>query len=108
MEDSGKTTYVCLFDLPPYDTKVARALRRYADQYDPAGVAALLNEAIGLLPALAREGARRPYAKEDFEHWADSIGPDAGYKPSEQTMQELCDMLIPVYCIPHGTGMNPM
>lgn len=87
MEASG--TYLCLFDLPPYDHKVAPALRRYAHQFDPSGVTALLHEAAPLEPG----------REDDFKHWADSVGPDAGYKPSEQTIRDLCDMLIPVFCV---------
>ena len=84
------STFICLFDLPSYDTKVAPALRRYTHDLDPSGVVALLHEA-----------ARKPgHAEEDLKHWADAIAPDAGYKPSEQTIHSLCDMLLPAFCIP--------
>ncbi len=101
-------TYICLFDLPPYDRMVAPALRQYAREFDPRGVVELLREVRGLLPELRKEAERPLPAQDDCEHWIDSIGPDAGYKPSEQTMRELCGLLIQPLCVPHGTGCNPM
>lgn len=86
--------YICIFDLKPYDERVAPALRAYLREYRPAAVVALLREAGG------EDG--------DFKHWADAIEPDAGYKPSDQTVRELCRMLLPAFCVPRGLGFNPM
>jgi hypothetical protein len=102
------STYICLFDLRPYDQRVAPALRLYARQYDPKAVVALLRDVIGLLPVLRREPERMLLGDEDYQHWIDSLQPDAGNKPSEQTMREVADMLIPPLCVPHGLGLNPM
>jgi hypothetical protein len=101
-------TYLCLFDLPPYDTRVAPALRQYRDKYDPALVVALMREIEGLLPALHKDNRARLPDDDDCKHWIDSLGPDAGYKPSEQTMRELAAMLIECLCVPHGLGFNPI
>ena len=68
----------------------------------------LLREVIRLLPVLRREPQRILLGDEDYQHWIVSLEPDAGYKPSEQTMREVADMLIPPLCIPHGLGLNPM
>ena len=100
--------YICLFDLRPYDQRVAPALRRYIREYDPKPVVALLHEVRQLLPELKREPERPLPGAEDCEHWIDSILPDAGYKPSEQTVRELCALLVQPLCVPHGTGFNPM
>ncbi|MES1262496.1 MAG: hypothetical protein ABUS49_12245 [Acidobacteriota bacterium] len=101
-------TYICLFDLRPYDQSVAPALRRYTREYDPKGVVALLREVQELLPQLKVETERPLPGPEDCEHWIDSIAPDAGYKPSEQTVRELSDMLVQPLCVPHGLGFDPM
>lgn len=84
-------TFVCLFDLKPYDARVAPALRQYTRQFDPAGIVTLLEQLPG-----------------DHKHWIDSIGPDKGYKPSEQTVRELCDIIIPGACLPREANLNPM
>ena len=84
-------TYVCLFDLKAYDDRVAPAMRRYVREFDPAGVVALLEKLEG-----------------DYKHWIDSIGPDKGFKPTERTVQELCDILIPAVCLPKEPGLRPM
>lgn len=89
-------TYVCLFDLKAYDEIVAPALRQYTRDFDPAGVVAVLER-------LAAKDA-----SGDFKHWIDSIRPDKGYKPSEQTVRELCEMVIPNVCLPREPGLNPM
>jgi hypothetical protein len=101
-------TYICLFDLQPYDLRVAPALRLYEQKYDPKAVVALLQEVQKLLPELKRETERPLPGTEDCEHWIVSIEPDAGYKPSEQTIRELCGLLIQPLCVPHGGGFNPM
>ena len=101
-------TYLCLFDLPPYDTRVAPALRLYSSKYDPARVVALMREIETLLPALHKDNRSRLPDDDDCKHWIDSLGPDAGYKPSEQTMRELSAMLIECLCVPHGLGFNPI
>ena len=103
-----KTTYICLFDLRPYDQRVAPALRAYARKYDPKPVVALLHQVVELVPVLSKEPGRILLGAEDYQHWIDSLEPDAGYKPSEQTMREVADMLIPPLCVPHGLGLNPM
>jgi hypothetical protein len=100
--------FVCLFDLRPYDQRVAPALRRYARDYDPKGVVELLREVQALLPELKEETERPLPGAEDCEHWIDSITPDAGYKPSEQTLRELSALVVQPLCVPHGTGFNPM
>lgn len=101
-------TYICLFDLPPYDERVAPALRKYVREFDPKAVVELLRDVRALLPVLQKETERPLPNQDDCEHWIDSIGPDAGYKPSEQTVRELCGLLIQPLCVPHGTGCNPM
>lgn len=101
-------TYICLFDLQPYDLRVAPALRQYVQKYDPKAVVTLLQEVQKLLPELKRETERPLPGAEDCEHWIVSIEPDAGYKPSEQTVRELCNLLIQPLCVPHGGGFNPM
>ena len=83
--------YICLFDLRAYDDRVAPAMRQYAREFEPAGVVALLKRVDG-----------------DHKHWIDAIGPDKGYKPSAQTVQELCNILIPEVCLPREPGLNPM
>jgi hypothetical protein len=90
-------TYICLFDLPAYDKRVAPALRRYQTQYDPAVVVALLRDISKTLPG-----------QDDCQHWIDAIEPDAGHKPSDQTIHELAGMLIQNVCFPHGLGVSPM
>jgi hypothetical protein len=89
-------TYVCLFDLKAYDETVAPAMRLYAQKFDPSAVVTILEK-------LAK---REPNG--DFKHWIDSIRPDAGYKPTPQTVQELCEILIPGTCLPREAGLNPM
>jgi hypothetical protein len=71
-------------------------MRLYTEKYDPEMV-------VKVLETLA---AREP--EGDFKHWIDSIRPDKGYKPSPQTVQELCDMLIPGMCLAREAGLNPM
>jgi len=83
-------TYLCLFDLHAYDERVAPALRLYAHDYQPKAVVALLEDVI----------RRAPPGIEDYEHWKVSIEPDAGNKPSEQTLRELTGMLIRQFCLP--------
>jgi hypothetical protein len=100
--------FICLFDLPPYDRNVAPALRRYARDYDPEPVVALLHEIMQLLPTLRQDTGRVVLDRQDYEHWIDSIAPDAGHKPSEQTVRELSDMVVQQLCIPHGLGLNGM
>ncbi len=93
-------TLICLFDLRAYDERAAPALRAYSHDFNPALVVELL-----------RELAKHPSSTEngdDFQHWIDSIGPDAGYKPSEQTMAEICAMVIPGICVPKLPGLDPM
>lgn len=89
-------TYICLFNLKAYDDVVAPALRLYTLKFDPAGVVSLL------------EGLAAKEPEGEFKHWIDSIRPDAGYKPSPQTVQELCEMIIPPLCLPQEKGLNPM
>jgi hypothetical protein len=89
-------TYICLFDLKAYDEIVAPAMRLYTEKYDPEMV----------VQVLERLADREP--EGDFKHWIDSIRPDKGYKPSPQTVQELCEMLIPGMCLPREPGLNPM
>src|SRR3954453_9441509 len=84
-------TYVCLFDLKAYDERLAPAMRRYVQEFDPAGVVSLLEK-----------------LKGDYKHWIDSIGPDKGNKPTGQTVQELCNILIPPICLPREQGINPL
>lgn len=83
--------YICLFDLNAYDKRVAPALRKYQNQYDPSGVVTQLRDIAGRPSTLA---------KDDCQHWIDAIAPDAGYKPSPDTLHELADMLIRNLCIP--------
>lgn len=101
-------TYICLFDLRPYDAEVAPALREYTHTYDPKGVVSLLGKVREMLPELKLETARPLLAQEDYEHWIDSIGPDAGYKPSAATVKDLCELLIQPLCIPRVKGFSPM
>jgi hypothetical protein len=101
-------TYLCLFDLPPYDTRVAPALRLYLNRYDPSAVVTLMRDIAQILPALHKDHRARVPDDDDCKHWIDSLGPDAGYKPSQQTMRELAAMLIECLCIPHGLGFNPL
>jgi hypothetical protein len=103
-----KHTWICLFDLAAYDTRAAPALRAYAHRYDPAGVVELLREIMRILPDLRREPERPLLDLEEYEHWIDSLAPDAGNKPSDQTMREVADMIIQPLCIPHGTGLHPL
>jgi len=101
-------TYVCLFDLTTYDRKVAPALRQYVRDYQPQAVVALLKEVQTLLPVLKQNPDRPLPETEDCEHWVVSIEPDAGYKPSEQTVKDLCNLLVQPLCVPHDTAFNPM
>ena len=101
-------TYLCLFDLPPYDTRVAPALRLYRNKYDPSGVVSLMRDIVAILPALRKDKRERVPEDDDCQHWIDSLGPDAGYKPSEQTMREVSAMLIECLCVPHGLGFKPL
>jgi hypothetical protein len=101
-------TYLCLFDLPPYDTRVAPALRLYQNKYDPSAVVTLMRDIASILPSLRKDQRSRVPDDDDCKHWIDSLGPDTGYKPSEQTIREVADMLVECLCIPHGLGFNPM
>jgi hypothetical protein len=101
-------TYLCLFDLPPYDTRVAPALRLYKDKYDPSAVVSLMRDIVAILPALRTDKRARLPDDDDCQHWIDSLGPDAGYKPSDQTMREVSALLIECLCVPHGLGFNPI
>jgi hypothetical protein len=101
-------TYLCLFDLPPYDARIAPALRLYRDKFDPSAAVKLMRDIAGILPALRKDGRPRVPDDDDCKHWIDSLGPDAGYKPSEQTMRELADMLIECLAVPHGLGFSPI
>jgi hypothetical protein len=101
-------TYLCLFDLPPYDTRVAPALRLYLNKYDPSGVVTLMRSIEAIIPALRNDKRARVPDDDDCKHWIDSLGPDAGYKPSEQTMREVAALLIECLCVPHGLGFNPI
>jgi hypothetical protein len=101
-------TYICLFDLRPYDKQVAPALRQYVRDYDPRGVVSLLQKVRELLPELKLETSRPLLEQEDYEHWVVSVAPDAGYKPSEQTVRDLCGLLVQPLCVPRGTGFSPM
>ena len=83
--------YICLFDLNAYDKSVAPALRRYQDRYDPSGAVAELRDIAGKPSTLA---------KDDCQHWIDALAPDAGYKPSPDTVHELAAILIRNLCIP--------
>jgi hypothetical protein len=100
--------YICLFDLRPYDRQVAPALRQYVRDYDPRGVVALLKAVRELLPELKQDASRPLLNQEDYEHWIVSIEPDAGNKPSEQTVRDLCGLLVQPLCVPRSTGFNPM
>jgi hypothetical protein len=97
-----------LFDLPPYDRRVAPALRLYKEKYDPGQVVTLMHEIAALLPTLRKDPGREVPDDDECKHWADSLSPDAGYKPSEQTLREVADLLIENLCLPHGLGFNPM
>lgn len=88
-------TYICLFDLKAYDDLVAPALRLYTRQFDPGGVVSLL------------EKMDQAHPEGDLKHWIDSIRPDKGYKPSEQTVRELCEIVIPGLCLPQEPGLKP-
>ena len=101
-------TYLCLFDLPAYDTRVAPALRLYQNKYDPKDVVALMRDIAAILPALLKDGRARLPDADDCQHWIDSLGPDTGYKPSDQTMREVAALLIECLCIPHGLDFNPL
>jgi hypothetical protein len=100
--------YICLFDLPPYDNRVAPALRLYRNKYDPSGVVAQMRDIAKILPELKKDPGRPVPDDDDCKHWIDSLGPDAGYKPSEQTMRDVADLLIACLCLPRGLGFNPM
>ncbi|MGD1071457.1 MAG: hypothetical protein ABSB15_15050 [Bryobacteraceae bacterium] len=104
----ANTTYICLFDLRAYDERIVPALGLYRDEYNPEGVVRLLRDVAGMLPELRREPERIPLGEEDYEHWIVALEPDAGYKPSEQTMKDVQEMLVPELCVPHGLGFNPM
>ena len=101
-------TYICLFDLRPYDRQVAPALRLYVRDYDPRAVVSLLQKVREMLPDLKLETARPLLNQEDYEHWVVSLLPDAGYKPSEQTVRDLCGLLVQPLCVPRGAGFSPM
>jgi hypothetical protein len=101
-------TYICLFDLREYDGQVAPGMRRYVRDFDPKGAVELLEKVKALLPSLKRETSRPLLAQEDYEHWIVSIAPDAGYKPSPQTVHELCDLIVQPLCVPRGEGFSPM
>jgi hypothetical protein len=101
-------TFICLFDLRPYDNQVAPALRKYARDYDPSNVVALLRKVRELLPELTRDTARPLLTQEDYEHWIVSVAPDAGYKPSEQTLKELSELLVQPLCVPAEQDFHPM
>lgn len=88
-------TFICLFDLKAYDDLVAPTLRQYTRSFDPDGVVSLLEKMDQIHP----EG--------DLKHWIDSIRPDKGYKPSEQTVRELCEIVIPGLCLPQEPGLTP-
>jgi hypothetical protein len=102
------TTYICLFDLQTYYDRVVPPLALYRDEYNPKGVVRLLREVAGILPELRREPGRILLDEDDYQHWVVSLEPDAGHKPSEQTMKDVAEMVIPPLCIPHGLGFNPM
>jgi hypothetical protein len=93
----AERTYICLFDLTAYDKRVAPALRQYQNRYDPALVVSLLRAISKTLPD-----------QDDCQHWIDAIAPDAGHKPSDETVHELAGMLIQNLCFPHGLGFSPM
>jgi hypothetical protein len=101
-------TYICLFDLRPYDNQVAPALRQYVREYNPHGVVSLLHSVRELLPELKKDASRPLLNQEDYEHWIVSIEPDAGNKPSDQTVRDLCGLLVQPLCVPRSTGFNPM
>lgn len=100
--------YICLFDLTPYDKQVAPALRQYARDYDPRGVVSLLHAVRELLPELKKDVSRPLLNQEDYEHWIVSVEPDAGNKPSEQTVRDLCGLLVQPLCVPHSAGFHSM
>jgi len=87
----AERVYICLFDLNAYDKRVAPALRKYQNQYDPSAAVAELRDIAGKPSTLA---------KDDSQHWIDALAPDAGYKPSPNTVHELADILIRNLCIP--------
>ena len=84
-------TYICLLDLSAYDKRVAPALRKYQDKFDPSAV-------VDQLKAIAARPSS--LSSEDCKHWIDAIAPDAGYKPSPDTVKELAGMLIDNICVP--------
>lgn len=100
-------TYICLIDLREYDQHVAPALRLYATKYDPSQVVALLREVISLIPQLKAQKGRVLLGLEDYEHWVDSLAPDAGHQPSAQTLREISDMLVGQLCLPRDPALNP-
>jgi hypothetical protein len=104
----AERVYICLFSLQPYDRNVAPALRTYRDRYDPAPVVRLLADISRMLPELRKDPDREVPDSDDCQHWIDAIAPDAGHKPSDDTVRELAGMLIQNLCIPHGLGFNPM
>jgi hypothetical protein len=106
--DQAVRNYICLFDLPPYDHRVAPALRIYQEKYDPTAVVVLMQDIAKILPTLRKDPGRPVPDDDDCKHWIDSLGPDAGYKPSPQTMQEVADLLIECLCLPRGLGFSPM
>ena len=61
-----------------------------------------------MLPELRREPERVLPSEQDYNHWVSALEPDKGYKPSEQTMKDVAEMLVPELCVPHGLGINPM
>lgn len=103
-----ETTFLCLFDLQPYDLIVAPALREYTLRYDPRAVVSLLREVKELLPVLRQDLSRPLLTEEDYEHWMVSIAPDAGYKPSAETIRELSAMVVQPLCVPRDTAFPPM
>ncbi|HVW84783.1 MAG TPA: hypothetical protein VHB50_08875 [Bryobacteraceae bacterium] len=90
-------TLICLFDLPSYDRRVAPALRRYRSDYNPDAVIVQLREV----------RRRKELDADDSQHWIDSLAPDAGYKPSEQTIRELANMLVHGLCLVKLQDMAP-
>ncbi|MDE3199273.1 MAG: hypothetical protein KGN84_23195, partial [Acidobacteriota bacterium] len=92
-------TYICLFDLPAYDKRVAPALREYQNRFNPSAVVALLRDIAGELQALRKDPDRQVPDSDDCQHWIDAIAPDAGYKPSADTVKELASMLIQNLCV---------
>jgi hypothetical protein len=58
--------------------------------------------------ALLRDISKLLPDQDDCQHWIDAIAPDAGNKPSPDTVHELSGMLIQNVCFPHGLGISPM